>query len=505
MRDEDQKKFERLNLLQSKKAIFEGLPHLYGYKDYTWSKQFIESTNRLCFLTAANQIGKSTIQIRKMIHWATAPDLWPRLWAQTPRMFWVFYPSKETATLEFSTKWIYILPQGEFKNHPQYGWSPVWDGKKIQGIKFNSGIYLAFRTYAMDVENIQSGTCSYIGLDEEAPPEIMGELFFRLAATNGYLSAVFTATTGHEYWRLVMEERGTKHEKFPNADKWQVSMYDCLKFADGSPSHWTEDRIKEVEMRCGSEAEILMRVFGRFVVAEGRMFGEFSIKENMRTGGKIPRDWMIYAGIDYGSGGEKGHPSAIAFVAVHPDFTQGRVVKVWRGDGIQTDASFVLQKYQEMKAEFIGQGLSFVTGRYDYACRDLFTIATRVGEPLQQAEKLHSVGKPIMNSLFKTRMLSLDEEDEEMMKLATELSSLREDAIKTTAKDDLADALRYAVALIPWNYTSAFSVDGKPDSYIAPKPKKTDEELRRERFMEQPRAEDEIQEEFEEWNEAYGY
>jgi len=94
-------KRQKLLMLESKVAIKKALPHLYGFPWYTWAKKFFDSRNRKCLITAANQISKSSTQIRKVIHWATAVNLWPELWPdKTPRVFWYMYPSLEVATKE---------------------------------------------------------------------------------------------------------------------------------------------------------------------------------------------------------------------------------------------------------------------------------------------------------------------------------------------------------------------------------------------------------------------
>ena len=54
----EQIKAEKLKLLQEKARLVRGLPHLYGYKDYKWSREFWDSDDRTVLLTAANQLGK---------------------------------------------------------------------------------------------------------------------------------------------------------------------------------------------------------------------------------------------------------------------------------------------------------------------------------------------------------------------------------------------------------------------------------------------------------------
>ena len=127
----EQNKLEKFRVLEEKKKLWDGLPHIYAHKHYPWSREYFESRNKMCLVCSGNQVGKSTLQIKRLIHWATSPELWPELWLKRPTQFWYLYPSKDVCTLEFETKWIYILPRGEFKDHPQYGGKEYYDTKKI--------------------------------------------------------------------------------------------------------------------------------------------------------------------------------------------------------------------------------------------------------------------------------------------------------------------------------------------------------------------------------------
>lgn len=94
-----------------------------------------------------------------------------------------------------------------------------------------------------------------------------------------------------------------------------------------------------------------------------------------------------------------------------------------------------------------------------------------------------------------------------MKKLAGELSSLLKSTNKKVAKDDFADALRYAVTTIPWDWSAitgaASEMDEKPEEVLTATQKEIKE--RREQMNESDREEAQrVDEEFNEWNEAYG-
>lgn len=500
---------KELILLKEKQVeLREGLPFLYGWKWYPWAREFYESANKLNFLCAANQISKSSTQIRKCINWATNRELWPTLWARKPVQFWYLYPTANQATIEFKTKWQQFLPRGRFKDEAiidgkpnYYAWKADIKNKEIFYIHFFvADVYVYFKSYSQDVQALQTGTCDAIFCDEELPIELYDELIFRISASDGYFHMVFTATLGQEFWREVLEETGEK-ERLKEAFKRQVSMYDCLKYEDGTDSHWTMEKIQIVKNRCKTHNEVLRRVYGRFVVDAGLKYEAFNIKTHMRAAREIPKDWFVYGAADVGSGGEKGHPSAICFVAVSPDFRQGEVFLGWRGDGIPTTASDVVQKFQELKGKRQLQGQY-----YDWACKDFFEIASRMGEPFIPAEKSHEKGEQVINVLFKNNMLSIHE-TEELEKLAWELTNLRVETAKNKAKDDFCDALRYAVTRIPWDWSVI--TGALPDGYQAPEPNRSplEQEIedRRRAFQEDHDQESgRIEEEFAEWNDFYG-
>lgn len=485
---------EKLELREKELEIHEGLPHLHLFPHYKWSRAFYESTNKMNLLTAANQISKSSTMIRKCIHWATEKSLWKSLWHTVPNQFWYLYPSRPVGTAEFETKWQQFLPKNKYRTSDKYGWKEIWDKGEIGGIYFNSGINLYFKAYAQDPSYLQSGSVYSMFCDEELPWELYPELINRLNATDGYFHMVFTATLGQEQWREAIEEIGTTKERFPEAFKQQISLYDCLKYEDGSPSPWNEDRIQRIINRCQSDTEVQRRVFGKFVMEEGRKFPAFSRKENSKPHQNIPHDWHLYSGVDIGSGGDKGHPAAITFVAVKPDFKSGLVFRGWRGDGIETTSGDILDKYREMKGP-----LSFALQTYDHQAADFRMVADRQGESFVKADKGHEKGVDILNTLFKNRMLYLLDIPE-LQPLASELMSCRIDTPKNKAKDDFADSMRFAVTQIPWDFSGIAGFKAEPK---APPRPMTDLERRKARFTDTKSQERSVQEEFDEWNKAY--
>jgi hypothetical protein len=490
------------------------LPHLYRFKRYKWARAFMENPKKEGMLCAANQISKSSTQITTCIEWATNKDLWPQLWAREPVQFWYFYPSQEVLTIEWLTKWPQFLPKGSMKDDAYYGWEEMKEKGKLLGIKFNSGVHVFFRTYSQHVKNLQAGTCDAIFCDEELPIAYYDELIFRLSASDGYFRMVFTATLGQDEWRRAMEptddEIAEGKEFAPNAFKQTISMYDCMYYEDGTPSPWTMAKIKERESRCSTANEVLKRIHGRFIVLGGRKYPTFDLKHHMKKEHPIPHNWHVYAAVDVGGGKDEGgeskdsHLAAIVFIAVSPDFRQGRVFFGWRGDNVTTTAGDVYEQYKKMRDE---KKLQVVQKWYDWGSKDFKTISTRAGDPFEPAEKSHEIGEEVLNTLFKNDMLFIYE-TEELVKLGKELATLKKSTNKRIAKDDFCDALRYCVAKIPWDWSFLegkardASQDEKPEEVLTPLQQEI--KARRAQFHEEQQQEEQrLQDEFDEWNSHY--
>lgn len=473
----------QINKLAKKKKLFAelkaGLPHLYGVKLYQWQKDFIETKSELAFLTAANQIGKSTAMILKMLRTCTTPKLWPELWPAKPDplLMWYLYPSREVATLEWKTKWLPLMPKGPYQDHPIYGWEAKFEGDYIASVQFKSGPLLVFKTYGQRTMVLQTASVWVVACDEELPEMHYSELSFRIEGTQGYFWMVFTATLGQQMWLRAMEGKG-ETELFPEAFKRTVSMEDCRVYADGSPGPYDDARIAKAIARCKNKAEVDRRVHGRFVKDEGRKYVQYDPTRHLIKPYSVPREWSVYGAVDIGSGGNN-HKPACLFLAVRPDRRYAVVFKGWKGDdGADYTAEDILQKFMQIRA-----GDMCTMQIYDQNARDFFVIATRMGENFVNAEKHHDAGEGAVNTLFKNGMLFVfdDSENEqpELHKLGSELMTVPIDKPKNKLDDDMADCLRYICATVPWDWEALSGIKKKEER----------DEARRKRLEAKPETE----------------
>jgi len=502
---------DALKIKRERIERMECLPHLYGKKWYKWAKAFFNSTNRFNMIVAGNQVSKSSTLIRRCIHRATEKSMWKKWWPSTPTAFWYFYPTLEVATREFVNKWVKEwLPRGKYKTHEIYGWKAEYKNKMINALHFNSGVSVYFNSYKMSPQDIQTSSVYEMNLDEELPLELLDELLLRIQSPSvkGNFNMVFTATIGQPFWRQVMEGIG-KDEKWPDAFKQQISMYDCLQYEDGSNSVWTEEHINDVKKSCKTKNEVLKRVYGKFVVDEGLKYPTYNRTRHFVERPKglpvgcPPKGWDIYAGIDIGSGGKGGkwgnHPSAIAFMAVNKTFTKARVFKIWIGNANEiTTAGDVFTKYLEMS-----KGMHVMRKFYDWSCRDFFIIASRHGEAFEPAEKNHETGEHVLNTLFKWDIIKIYKSGESSEKCSAQFETLQKHTPKGRADDEGPDVIRYMVSKLTFNLEKVigtFREEAK--KYI-----EEDEENKNERYkyvnIQSLVPSDELKEEFDEWNSLY--
>lgn len=416
--------------------------------------------------------------IRKFIDWATDTSKWKKRWpsllpGQKPNQFWYFYPTQDVWQAEFESKWVPdFLPRGIYKDDPIFGWKHVSDKGLVKKIVFNSGVTIYCKTYAQKAKDLQTGSVHKLGCDEELPVALLPELQARLRATNGYFCSVFTATLGQEFWRRVMEPKNKEEEIYPHALKQTVSLYDCMNYIDGSKTRWTKERIEQIIAECTTTAEVNRRVFGRFVKSEGLQYGSFDLERNTMIAEVIPKSWGNFSGVDPGSGGESGHPAAIVFVCVRPDYKEGWVFRGWRGDKIPTANPDILKKFKDLKHDLLLMGQV-----YDYKDKDFFLVAQSAGEAFSMAKKERGEGYGLVNSLFKNGMLRIFKGDVELDKLVGELMTLSADTDKRKAEDDLCDALRYTCMSIPWDFSGIADMKAAAKFKDAPPDLRSEEEI----------------------------
>lgn len=491
----------RLYELEQIKKVKEGLPHLYCFPFYKWQREFWEQTSPFQINYAANQIGKSSIMIRKMIRYCTDKSLWKQF-KKKPTIAFYLYPDRDTITREVKSKWTEFLPCNGYENDPVYGYKIKYEGKYASHIEWNSGVTLYFKSYGLSnvketAHRLQASTPFIVAADEVLPIELWPELQMRIASPANK-GAMFwmnaTPTRPVAYWADVQAGRVI----IPNSWVNTTSMYDCLTYECGSKSIWTIKKIKEIEQTLPDQMSIDIRVHGLFKAVDGLALSSFDKEHNLTEGHPL-KGGRYQCGIDYGIGGsEGGHPSSIVIVWINDDNTQARIVRSWVGVGQRTTVDDVLNKYIEMANSL---GLNQIeTTYYDWACAEMQEIGNRRGLTLIKADKSRDKGFATLNSLFKNSMLKIYKKDNESWeRLVYEIENLRADAKKSSAEDDGIDALRYAISNIIFNFENiTVKEDGTPKKPTTPKLiKRRGEKIDYDDFEENDLT---YEEEIDEWN-----
>jgi phage terminase large subunit-like protein len=426
----------------------------------------VDSPNR-CFIAGKNYVvtHNSTTAICKTIELAINKSLWPKFWpglvdGQRPAQFWYLYPSRDVADIEATSKWVEYLPRQ--KDHPEVGWKLVKDKSKAHSIVFNSGVSVYFKTYEQDAQNLQTGTVYWMVCDEEPDVRLVPELQMRVNATNGYIAFVFTATKGQSFFREVIEDR----KRWQNEARiWQVSLWDCMKYANGTPSQWTKERIQATENKCISQAEIDRRVRGRFVKDEGLEYPTFQRIKHVKPYANDFAEWDLFSGVDYGSTGPKNHRAAIVVVALSPDRTRLKGVRIWRAPRpIVTTQQDIVNEYVKIQS---GLHKKIDYGHYDFAAKDFGTIAGQMGLAMTPADKARESGRAMINTLLKmnaiefyepsdvSRAASIPDDYLQAYSIAEEFETmpiLESITKKVHVEDDAVDAFRYAISKAPIDY-----------------------------------------------------
>lgn len=197
---------------------------------------------------------------------------------------------------EFGTGFI---PKDKFRDKPSLsrGVTDAFDTIQVQHV--DGGIStLTFKSYEQGRTKFQSDTIDFAWCDEEPPEDIYSEILTRTTATGGMVYTTFTPLKG----RTALL---TRFMDMPTADRAEVVMtiYDAEhisvaereKIMSGWPVHEREARAMGVPM-----------------MGEGRVFPfpDSLITEQPII--NIPPEWTRLWGIDFGHGGDAGHPFAAA-------------------------------------------------------------------------------------------------------------------------------------------------------------------------------------------------
>lgn len=339
-------------------------------------------------------------------------------------------------------------------------------------VKHKSGcnVRLQFRSYEQGRENLQSATIDFVYCDEEPPEEVMGELRARIAATGGFIYMAFTPLKGmtplvQEFWT---------HE---NPNKFLV----CMNIYEAK--HMTEEKLRNIESLYSglSEAERQARMMGIPTMGSGMVY-PIDDEELKYDAFEFPKSFRRLGALDFGRG---EHPTACVWIAQDP---MTDVIYVY--DCIKTIKKSVAENASIMRAR--GSWIPFA---YPHdLMRDSGTDRGRPTEADKKSEgykyktmyedegitftphhaRTTEGSNRVENGIIEVRQRMLNGK----LKIARHLSELfkekqvyryGDDLKPVKAKDDLMDAMRYAVIMIRYGvseYDAQFALLGSNGAVI---------------------------------------
>lgn len=336
--------------------------------------------------------------------------------------------------------------------------------------KSGCNVRLQFRSYEQGRENLQSATIDFVYCDEEPPEEVMGELRARIAATGGFIYMAFTPLKGmtplvQEFWT---------HE---NENKFLV----CMNIYEAK--HMTPEKLRNIESLYSglSEAERQARMMGIPTMGSGMVY-PIDDEELKYDSFEFPKSFRRLGALDFGRG---EHPTACVWIAQDP---MSGIIYVY--DCIKTVKKSVAENASIMRKR--GGWIPFA---YPHdLMRDSGTDRGRATEADKKSEgykyktmyedegiiftphhaRTAEGSNRVENGLIEVRQLMLNGK----LKIARHLSELfkekqvyryGDDLKPVKVKDDLMDAMRYAVIMIRYGvseYDAQFALLGSNGAVI---------------------------------------
>ena len=458
------------------------------YHPYIKQLEFHNSRATERILSGANQSGKSIAGTMETCFHLTGnyPDWWdghrvlPRLNVTNNEYelnAWVLGTDSKTVRDSLQSKIIGTVNR-DFNDgciHPDY----IYKNDKLMArgvpdavdtiyIKHKSGarVKLQFRSYEQGRENLQAATIDFVYCDEEPPADVMGELRARITATNGFLYMAFTPLKGmtplvQEFWM---------HD---NPEKFLV----CMNIYEAK--HFTPEKLKKIEsLYAGlSEAERQARMMGIPTMGSGMVY-PFDDSDLMYDSFPLPKNFRRIGGLDFGRG---EHPTAIVWVALDP---MTDVAYVY--DAVKTTHKSIAENAEIMRKR--GEWIPFAYphdlmrdsgtergGRNNYE-EDKKSEGYKY-KTMYEDNGIHFTphnaktaegSNKVENGLVEVRQRMATGR----LKIARHLSELwkekqvyryGEDLKPIKQKDDLMDAMRYAVIMLRYSvseYDSMFALTG---------------------------------------------
>ncbi len=298
------------------------------YRPYPWQAEFhaagVSHPERL--VLAGNRTGKTFCAAAETAYHLTGvyPDWWQGRRFDSPVLVWVGSVTNE-ASRDIVQKELIgdpvgtgAIPSHLMDGKPKYkqaGVQGVADTIKVKHVSGGSSTAV-FKTYEQGWRKWQGAAPHVVWLDEEPSQKkeekgIFSEALTRILTTKGIIYATLTPLLGMT--ELV------RHFMNPPSD----GIYLRTATWDNSPHLDPQETARMLKSYPDHERET--RALGVPMMGEGKVFTVAEDKIRISPI-EIPNHWARICGIDFGSAGSGGHPSAAAWMAWDRD---GDVIYVY--------------------------------------------------------------------------------------------------------------------------------------------------------------------------------
>ncbi|MBG89531.1 MAG: hypothetical protein CMO80_21910 [Verrucomicrobiales bacterium] len=206
------------------------------------------------------------------------------------------------SSLSYADGLNYIRPKLD-KYLPQGTRKIFWNSQNQATAILPNGGRIVSKSADSGASKYQGASCTFIWLDEEHPEDIFAECLLRTVDTKGKILLTLTPVRGFNW---INDLFVTDH----------LDGYSYYKL-NSLDNPWISSRKIRQSVQHMSEESQRTRLFGEFTRQQGLIYPEFSKQKHIISPFKIPEDWPIFRGIDFGC----RHPFVCLWVALGPDKT----------------------------------------------------------------------------------------------------------------------------------------------------------------------------------------
>ncbi len=176
---------------------------------------------------------------------------------------------------------------------------------------------IALKFASKGTQGYTGAPVDFLWLDEIHPGDVYMECVARTSATGGALVATYSPTDGKS---AVSNHFTEPRQASKNKSFVSMALYDA--------TFYSRDRMDELAAKYPPH-EREARIWGRLAKGEGLVF-PYPREQVVVQPFQVPSGWLWGAGMDFGLGGDTGHPCAFVLMCQDPQSKTFYVVEAWK-------------------------------------------------------------------------------------------------------------------------------------------------------------------------------